>query len=285
MHADSITMHSMKKYILFLLIALCLLVTVVYAANEHHRYVAVTEAEVELQNFQKTNTATSSGLRIPILIYHSVRPNVVGDTLLQRKFDVVPGMLEQQLEYLQTHGYTAITLDQLVVDLQTGTTSSLKPVVLTFDDAWQNQYVYAFPLLKKYHDTATFFIYTNPIDKDARFLTWAEIKEMQAAGMTIGSHTLTHPYLTKLTPEQLHKELFDSKKIIEAQLGEPIHHFASPFGYMDSTIQSLLKEAGYTTGRTTFKGSIQSRNNLFGLNGYFAPQTLDDFKWILNFAP
>jgi peptidoglycan/xylan/chitin deacetylase (PgdA/CDA1 family) len=235
---------------------------------------------------QPVASSTSAGLRIPILIYHTVSPEHPGETLMQRKFNVPPDIFEAQLRYLQSHGYTTISMDELVNDLKTGTTSPIaKPVVLGFDDGWQDQYTTVLPLLQKYHDTAIFYVYTNPIGKDPRFLTWDKIKALQAAGMTIGSHTLSHPYLSKLTPEQLRREVFDSKAILERELGTPVVHFASPFGYTSDALVALLQEAGYTTGRTTYKGNVHSEDSLLRLSGYFAPQTLHDLEWIVGYAP
>src|SRR5260221_187102 len=100
-----------------------------------------------------------SALKIPIFIYHSVRPVTPTDSDEVRSYEITPELFEQQLKYLQDNGYTTITLDQVAADLKNGITSPItKPVVLTFDDGWHNQYKYAFPLLKKYHMTGTFYI-------------------------------------------------------------------------------------------------------------------------------
>ena len=275
----------MKKVVYGMIIFAICTTTLVFASNEHDRYVATEEVESKLQELPPTPVATSTSIRIPILIYHSVRPTELGDTATQKEFDVPPDIFEKQLQYLKQHGYRAITIDELAHDVAVGTTSSQKLVALTFDDGWENQYQYAFPLLKKYNDIATFYIYTNPISKDPRFLTWQQVEELSAAGMLIGSHTLSHPYLNKLSPQQLHDEIFESKKILEAHLGKPVDHFASPFGYSDANVESLVKEAGYTTARTTYRGTYHSKADELQLTGYFTPQGMSDFIWLLNFAP
>lgn len=229
-------------------------------------------AEAALQSLPEQNAAPKA-IRVPIFIYHSVRPYIPGESKIQDKYDITTEMFEDQLKYLQDNGYTVITLDDLIVDMQNGTTSPVaKPVVLTFDDGWHNQYQYAFPLLQKYGMTATFYIYTNSIGHKY-FLTWDEVKEMDAAGMTIASHTVSHPRMEKLPIARVQKELVDSKQIIEAELGKPIVHFASPGGYINAAIMAAAKEAGYVTARTTYKGDFQ--NNPFRLAGFLAT---DDFK-------
>ncbi len=221
---------------------------------------------------------TPDSLKIPIFIYHSVRRHIAGESKIQEAYDITPELFEKQLKYLQDNGYTTITLDDLVHDIEQGTTTPVtKPVILTFDDGWRNQYRNAFPLLKKYHMTATFYVYTNPIGKKKHFLTWDQLKEMDAAGMTITSHTLSHPYLKLLSTDELTHEIVESKKILEAELKKPIRHFASPFGYTNSEVVTILKEAGYLTGRTTRKGVYHAKSDLLKLRGILINDDFSDF--------
>ena len=254
-----------------------------YAIHSRFLYDSVPSEEV----FKNPPIQGSSpgAVRIPIIIYHRVRPDFPSESEAQRSFSITPQLFEQQLRYLQDQGYTAISLDEFVRDAELGTTSpAAKPVVLTFDDGWQNQYSYALPLLEKYHMTAVFYIYTDPIGKYPEFLTWDEIKTMDAAGMTIGSHTLSHPHLSSLSPAQLRNELFESKKVLEDHLGKSVVHFASPYGYTSDALVALLKEAGYQTGRTTYKGAYHSRDDLLHLTGFPVRRDFKDFTWLLQYS-
>lgn len=223
-------------------------------------------------------------VKVPIFIYHSVRPYIPGESVMQDRFDITPELFEQQLSYLQSHGYTTITPNQLARDIKIGTTTpELKPVLLTFDDGWENQYKYAFPLLKKYHMVATFYVYTKPIDNGKlSYLSWDQLREMQAAGMTIGSHTLTHPLLGHLTPTDAEKQIVESKKVLEGELHRSTLHFAPPYGFTNSQIEALIKKAGYTTARGTHRGVLHSMSDLFNLQGYFVSDSLNEFIYILN---
>ncbi|MHB8652048.1 MAG: polysaccharide deacetylase family protein [Minisyncoccota bacterium] len=241
--------------------------------------------QASLQEVAPEATSTKS-VRIPIFIYHSVLPDHPSETPIQKEYTITPELFEQQLIYLRDHGYTTISLDELVRDIKMGTTSpTIKPVVLTFDDGWRNQYYYAFPLLKKYHATATFFVYTNPISRSPNFLTWDELREMQSAGMTFGDHTLSHPYLSRLTAEEIHAEVLGGKKVLEEHLGIPITHFASPFGYTDPALESFLKEKGFSFSRTTYVGSQHAERDLFHATGFLVHRTIHDFIWALQYAP
>ena len=233
------------------------------------------------------HVATSSNnlLHIPVCIYHSVKPDTATETQTQKDYSVTPEMFEQQLQYLEQNGYTPITMSEFEREILSGTTSPVaKPVVLGFDDGWKNQFTYAFPLLQKYHMTAVFYIYTNPIGRDARFMTWEQIKELDHSGMEIADHTLSHPYLQKLSPEALRHEVLDSKKKLEEELGKPITHFASPFGYTSPELVSLLREGGFHTARTGHPGTMHSGADLLTITGYYTHRDLKDFAWILAHA-
>jgi peptidoglycan/xylan/chitin deacetylase (PgdA/CDA1 family) len=217
-------------------------------------------------------------VKVPIFIYHSVRPHIEGEDAEQEAYDVTPELLESELKYLKDNGYTTISPDQLELLIRGATTTPAKPVILSFDDGWRNQYKYAFPLLEKYGDTATFYVFTNPIQHDLpHYMTFDMLREMDKAGMTIGSHTITHPLLSTLTPEALRKEIEGSKVTLEANLGKPVKHFASPFGYTSATIQGIIKDAGYETGRTTYKGVYHSREDLYSLTGILVNDSLQSF--------
>jgi peptidoglycan/xylan/chitin deacetylase (PgdA/CDA1 family) len=220
-------------------------------------------------------------VRVPIFIYHIIRPASALDTPEIRRYNVAPEILDAQFRYLQDHGYHTISPDDLVNHLIKGTPLPKKPVILTFDDGWKMQYTYAFPLLQKYHFTAVFYIFTSAIDHP-HYLSWDEIKTLDQAGMIIGGHTLDHPYLFQITDDQkLRHEIIDSKKILEAGLGHPITAFAAPFGHYNDQIITIVKEAGFTSLRTTYKGADHSQADLFHLNAILTSNNLEDFvSWL-----
>jgi peptidoglycan/xylan/chitin deacetylase (PgdA/CDA1 family) len=278
-------MHKEALTALGLFLLLALLIPLASFAESHTDLLGLhvekeSIAERALQS-EMESPPEIGAVHVPIFIYHSVRPHIDGENPEQDAYDVTPELLEQQLQYLKENNYTTISLDDLHDYLVNGVTPALKPVILTFDDGWHNQYVNAFPLLKKYGMTGTFYVYTNVVGKN-HFLTWDEIQEMDHAGMTIGSHTKTHPYLSSLSDSQLREEIIDSKKILEDKLGKPVNHFASPFGYTSDKVVSIIKEAGYSTARTTYRGTYHTTKDLFTLRGILVSDALQDFIRALN---
>lgn len=233
-----------------------------------------------------TATDTSGRpLRIPIFIYHTIANGKSTETKSQEVFSTEPALLDEQLTYLDTHGYTTVTMKEVADMLKHGTTSPIAhPVALTFDDGWVTQYINALPILKKHHAKATFYIFSNPVGKDERFMTWEQLAELRDSGMEIGGHTLSHPLLSKLTPDELHKEMYESKKTLEKKLGVSVTNFASPFGYTSPAVVAELKKDGYETGRTTDKGSLHAQGSAYTLTGYIVHHDMHDFIWALEYA-
>lgn len=202
---------------------------------------------------------------IPILMYHHITDLAPTESALEHDWTVAPGNLDAQMSWLVEHGFHTISLAQLAAFFTGSQPLPQKPLVLTFDDGWEDDYSTAFPILKKHNYTATFFVYTSPLDHK-QFLSWSQLAEMVKAGMEIGSHTLTHPHLKDLSTEEAKKEIQDSKATLEKRLGIPITTFAYPFGDYTSAIVDQVKQAGYETAVSISGGYNQSSNQLFLLH-------------------
>ena len=215
-------------------------------------------------------------VRVPIVIYHSVRPYIRGESKEQDRYDVTPELLSKQIKYLKDKGYTTISFDALADYFDTGKSLPVKPVILSFDDSWRNQYMYAFPVLQKEKVMGTFFVFTNSLNKK-NHLTWNETREMKAAGMEIGSHTKYHPYLDNIaSPAMLDNEVFGSKKILEESVGTTTA-FAYPFGEHATTTVNEVKRAGYRIARAIREGNIQSIDDRYTLRGFIVSDDFGEF--------
>jgi peptidoglycan/xylan/chitin deacetylase (PgdA/CDA1 family) len=185
-----------------------------------------------------------------------------------RKYIATPGTLEGELAYLKSNGYTSVTFADLARNLTSGVPLPPRPVIISFDDDWQSQYTYAFPLLKKYGFTATFYIWTIVVGRK-NHMTWDEVRELSAAGMEIGCHTMTHPYLTRVKSDAtLRREIIGARQKIEQQIGRPVTSFAYPFGQYNERVAAMVKEAGFTSARTTWPGVTHTEEGLYSLTGF-----------------
>ena len=234
----------------------------------------------------KPNTATPTNghkkFIVPIMDYHGIRQTGPSESAAVKQYNVAPVTLALQLAYLQANGYTAITTADLAWRFKNNLPLPEKPVLLTFDDGWRSQFVEAFPILKQFKMPATFYIFTNPIDKSKRFMTWENIKELDAAGMEIGSHSVTHPFLTRVSEKAARWELEISKKAIEEHLGKTTESFAYPFGDLNNSVVSIVKESEYTSARTSYKNKWNGPDTIYLLRSFDAPDSLDKFIKLLN---
>ncbi|MDT4985381.1 MAG: hypothetical protein QOF95_2871 [Pseudonocardiales bacterium] len=133
-------------------------------------------------------------------------------------------------------------------------------ISLTFDDAYQNQWLYAAPLLRAHHMNATFYVITADSNLPFRCcMSWAQLRALQDQGDDIGSHTISHPYLTQLRGPEISVEICGSR---QDMISEGIYNptsFAYPFGTYNSTLEDVVKGCGFTNAR---QGGGVSRSNI-----------------------
>jgi peptidoglycan/xylan/chitin deacetylase (PgdA/CDA1 family) len=187
--------------------------------------------------------------------YHSIHDDG------PRWLTVAPSLFEQQLATLRREGWRTGAEADLEA-LARGASTGGPTAFLTFDDGYVDNYTTAFPLLREQDMTAIFFLLPSHLDGGAfewpevaadqrrhpdvmRSLTWAQVEEMAAAGMSFGSHSLTHSHLPQLGDEELRQELLDSRRAIAERLGD-CTTLAYPFGHWDGRVAAAAKAAGYS---------------------------------------
>jgi peptidoglycan/xylan/chitin deacetylase (PgdA/CDA1 family) len=192
-------------------------------------------------------------LHVPVLAYHRVRP------LPSSKLTVEPRVFEAQMEWLAAHGFHAITDRRLLDALDRRTALPRRPVLITFDDGYADVLHYAAPVLQRLHWPATAFVITDRVSgSDSSFLTWRQLHELEHDGFTIGSHTVHHRNLRKLSPAQIRLELSQSRRTLERHLHRPVRSLAYPYGAQDPVIVGEARTAGYKLAFTTRPGDAQS---------------------------
>lgn len=217
---------------------------------------AATRAPSATPRPSATPAPLPAAVQVPVLMYHYIaEPPAKAD---KYRFDlsVTPANLESQLKYLKDNGFTTISLGDVYDHLSKGRSLPKKPVVLTFDDGHRNAYTNAFPLLKKYRMTDTFFIVTDFINyKDPEYITWDMAKEMARAGMSIESHSRTHKDMRKRSNAFLVWEILGPIEQITAYTGKKPDFFCYPGGQYDQRVIDVLRSAGTLAAVTTQPGS------------------------------
>ncbi|HMM22975.1 MAG TPA: polysaccharide deacetylase family protein [Selenomonadales bacterium] len=197
---------------------------------------------------------------VPVLNYHQVNNEAHNSlTLSSSEF-------EDQMAYLAKSGYTSISPEQLVDYLQYGKELPPNPILITFDDGYEDNYRVAYPILRKYHFTATIFLITDFVGNNGRYLTWKQVREMRDNGFDFESHTLSHILLSNATDEEIRSQLVKSKEALEWRLGQKVEYLAYPGGAYDQQVVKLAKEAGYRAAFTIDLGRDAKYCNLFSLN-------------------
>lgn len=187
---------------------------------------------------------------VPILMYHHVSP-LPTKNRLEFGLTVTEADFQQQMDYLAHTGYHPVTLTDVFDFFYYQVPLPAHPIVITFDDGYEDNYLYAFPILKAHHFVAEINIITGMIG--GWYLTWDQIREMAAWGIAFGSHTIHHVSLAAVSPATAAQELRDSRQTLESQLGQPIQFFCYPSGEpfhhgtpeRQQLITNLLYQDGY----------------------------------------
>ena len=202
---------------------------------------------------------------IPILMYHSV--SYVYNPVMNRLI-VSPKTFERQMGFLKKHNYNVLSLEKAADIIKNKKDFPPRSVVITLDDGYKDNYVYAYPILKKYNLPATIFVIINEIGRPGNDrLSWEEIKEMSDSGIiSIGSHCLgPEPLVNIKSEEEVRKEIFYSKKILEQKLGKRVLCFSYPEGMFNPQIKDLVKQAGYHVAVATSPGRQSADDDMFAL--------------------
>lgn len=201
----------------------------------------------------------TQGIQTRILMYHYVRIVDAKKDPLGYRLSITPAEFEAQLKLLQNQGYQGLTMSQ-VAEGRGGP----KTVALTFDDGYEDFYTTAWPLLKQYGFTATTYIISGKIGGD--YMTWDQIRELNAAGIEIGAHTVNHIDLAKATPIVQQHEILDSKTTIENNIGVKVGAFCYPSGKYTALTEQIVAADGLKTATTTNPGIVHRGDDPFALH-------------------
>jgi peptidoglycan/xylan/chitin deacetylase (PgdA/CDA1 family) len=209
----------------------------------------------------------ASPLQIPILMYHQIAQPPETTSHLA----VSPAAFAAQLAYLHGEGFKTITAAELSSALA-GETEELppRPVVLTFDDGYEDFHSRALPLLERYGFTATVYVTTDWVEAarplaPGRMLNWRQIAEAAHLGIEIGAHSRQHPQLDQLPGKLLREEIYASKAQLEDKLGSAVTGLAYPFGYSNARVRQVARNAGHRYGCAVGNMVSQPTSDMFAL--------------------
>ncbi len=214
-------------------------------------------AEVRAFDLSLEDVRQLAGNTLPIFMFHGIgKAGDCGDA----RFITPAQQFRRMLQWITATGRTTISSER-----RRNGHSPESAVWLTFDDGLEDFYTTAYPALVERRLQATAFIVagrlgeTNTWDDSAhrppcRLMTAAQIRELHAHGIEIGSHSLTHPSLPSLTDEEIRREVRESKSRLEDLTGAPVRCFAYPFGAHDARVRRLVAEAGYELALSTEAG-------------------------------
>ena len=254
-------------------------------------------------------TTPIDGILLPVVMYHNVNPN----TKKLGEYCITPTQLEEDLKYFKEHNYTAVTIQEILDYIYDGKPLPDKPILLTFDDGYYDNYYYALPLLKQYDMKGVIFVVgsysedtvrTGDINPNYSYLTWEQMKELTDDGtFEIHNHTYDMHNL-KGDRKGAFKARGESKDEYEAEFAKDLDKlqykiyqstgkrptaFAYPFGNIDKDSLGVLKNMGIKMTFTSNQGvnTIQQGNpeSLYQLKRILRTgnkSTTQIFKKILN---
>ncbi len=206
-----------------------------------------------------------AGPVIDILMYHSISD---GDHPTQ----ISPAAFAVQIAELAETGVPVIGLDDLVAAQDGAFELAKRSVIITFDDAFVDFAEIAWPILSSYKMKSMVYVPTGHVGGSASWegastpaipiMDWSTIKDLADSGVDFGSHTVTHPDLNRLPEAEIIRELTQSSRTLEENLGKPIRHFAPPYGRANAMVKRVIGEIFDTSVGTTLDSARLSASRL-----------------------
>jgi peptidoglycan/xylan/chitin deacetylase (PgdA/CDA1 family) len=171
---------------------------------------------------------------------------------------------QRQTKYLRDNRYQVVLLDDYIGYRAERSELPGNLVIITFDDGHISTYTHALPILQEYGFPAIFFVTVKNVGS-SNCVNWQQLTEMADNGMSIQSHTMTHAFLTDLSPQEVRWELQESKSILEQQLERPVDYLSLPGGRCNSAVKDIAMEVGYRAICTSVIGYNDLNSDLYSL--------------------
>lgn len=197
-------------------------------------------------------------LAFPILMYHYIRkpPSPAAD-LVGYNLSISPQDFQVQMDWLLHNGYHPVDFDDVRAYFAGSQPLPAKPVVITLDDGYADLYTAAYPILRAHGFKAVAYIVSGFVN-EPRYVTSAQIVEMDRHGIEIGAHTVDHANLARAPLPSVMYQIVQSKRWLEALVGHPVIDFAYPSGRYNALVVGALEETGYSTAVTEQWSTLHS---------------------------
>jgi len=195
--------------------------------------------------------------------------------------NITTNNLEEIISYLNKNKYNVITLEEMIGKISKKEEISKKTICITIDDAFKSFFENGLEILKKNKFPFTVFVNTEAVNRNYNdYMSWDQIKEVSKYG-EIGSHSYSHPHLTKLGNEKAMEEIQKSIADIEKNISEKVKYFAYPYGEYNDEIKWMLKSLGMKGILNQGLGGISKESDKFDLDR-LAISNLAGLKWKLR---
>ena len=198
---------------------------------------------LSLSSFTPATAQTAEPMRdsATVIMYHRFGEGRYPSTNISME------MFQEHLALLTNGEYTILPLPKIVETLKSGQLLPDRTVGISIDDAYLSVYENAWPLLKAANLPFTIFVATSPVNRNlSGYMNWDQLRELKAAGVTVGSQTHTHPHMHALSVERVREEIDTSNQIFLNELGERPELFAYPYGEYSRFVIDAIKDAGFT---------------------------------------
>ena len=200
---------------------------------------------------------------VPILMYHVIVSPPSSASLPE--LYVSPKDFDAQMEWLKSQGYQGVSLNQVYDAWFKGAQLPEKPVVVSFDDGYRSQYVYARPELRKLRWPGVLSAISGRIGLPNAELSNQMVQTMVNDGWELDSHTIHHVDVSQASGAQLQSEVAGSRTMLQQRFHQPVNFFCYPSGRYDAQAIAAVRAAGYLGATTTNEG-LASKGQMFTLN-------------------
>ena len=196
--------------------------------------------------------------------------------------------LDAHIAELKSASFNVWPLEKVVAQIKAGVALPDRTLAITIDDAYASVYHHAWPRFRAAGFPFTIFVSTDQIGRSANYLTWGQIREMQAAGVTIGHHGASHAHMAGATPAAIKQDMARADRAFEKELGGVPKIFAYPYGEASLTLRNLISDAGFSAAFGQHSGVANASADplylpRFALNEAYGD--MDRFRLAANALP